>query len=87
MTLRVDHISADRRDGFQGAVRLLLFEGGAKPVDASVTVHVERTSVCRWKCTNYRIARNNWLRFTASVHVKNQKTLSPCSLGLPARYS
>ena len=37
--LRVERGSADIRDGFHGIVRLLLFEGGAKPVDASVAVH------------------------------------------------
>ena len=43
MPLRVERSSTDMRDGFHGTVRLLLFEGGAKPVYASVTVHVERT--------------------------------------------
>ena len=43
MPLRVERSSADISDEFQGTVRLLLFEGGAKPVDASVAVHVERT--------------------------------------------
>ena len=42
MTLRVERGSVNIRVGFRGTVRLLLFEGGAKPVDASVTVHVER---------------------------------------------
>ena len=40
---RVERSSADIRDGFYGTVILLLFEDGGKPVDASVTVHVERT--------------------------------------------
>ena len=40
---RVERSSADIRDGFYGTVLLLLLEGGAKPVDASVAVHVERT--------------------------------------------
>ena len=43
MSCRVARSSADVRDGFDGAVFLLLFEGGAKPIDASVAVHVERT--------------------------------------------
>ena len=43
MSFRVEHSSADVRDGFDGTVLLLLFEGGAKPVDANVAVHVERT--------------------------------------------
>ena len=43
MPLRVEHSSADICDGFHGTVRLPLFEGGTKPVDASVTVHVKRT--------------------------------------------
>ena len=42
MYFRVEHSSADVHDGFDGPVLLLLFEGGAKPVDASVAVHVER---------------------------------------------
>ena len=42
-TLRVERSLADTRDGFRGTVRLFLFKGGAKPVDAGVTVHVERT--------------------------------------------
>ena len=42
MLLRVERSSANIRGGFHGAIGLLLFEGGAKPVDASVTVHVER---------------------------------------------
>ena len=42
MSFRVERGSADVRDGFDGTVLLLLFEGGAKPVDASVAVHVER---------------------------------------------
>ena len=40
---RVERSSADVRDGFYGTVLLLLFEGGANPLDASVAVHVERT--------------------------------------------
>ena len=43
MPLRVERIAADIHDGFYGTVLLLLFEGGAKPVDASVAVHVEWT--------------------------------------------
>ena len=43
MPFRVERSSADVRDGFDGTVLLLLFEGGAKPVDSSVAVHVERT--------------------------------------------
>ena len=43
MPFRVERSSADIRDGFYGTVLLLLFESGAKPVDASVAVHVERT--------------------------------------------
>ena len=43
VTFRVERSSADVRDGFDGTVFLLLFEGGAKPVDESVAVHVERT--------------------------------------------
>ena len=42
MSFRVERNSADVRDGFDGIVFLLLFEGGAKPVDASVTVHMKR---------------------------------------------
>ena len=42
MPLRVERSSADMRDGFHVTVRLLLFEGGAKPVNASVTVRAER---------------------------------------------
>ena len=41
--LRLERSSADVRDGFHGTARLLLFEGGAKPVDASAAVHVGRT--------------------------------------------
>ena len=41
MSFRVERSSADVRDGFDGTVVLLLF--GAKPVDASVAVHVEMT--------------------------------------------
>ena len=40
---RVERSSVDIRDGFYRTVRLLLFEGGAKPVDAAVTAYVERT--------------------------------------------
>ena len=43
LTLRVERSSAGIRDGFHGTVRLLLFEGCAKLVDARVAVHVERT--------------------------------------------
>ena len=43
MPFLVERSSADVRDGLYGTVLLLLFEGGAKPVDASVAVHVERT--------------------------------------------
>ena len=43
MPLRVERSTADTRNGFHGTVRLLLFEGGAKLIDASVTVHEERT--------------------------------------------
>ena len=43
MPFRLERGSADIRDGFYGTVLLLLFESGAKPVDASVAVHVERT--------------------------------------------
>ena len=43
MPFRVKRSAADIRDGFYGAVRLLLFESGAKPVNASVAVLVERT--------------------------------------------
>ena len=42
MPFRVERGSADVRGGFYGAVRLLLFESGAEPVDASVPIHVER---------------------------------------------
>ena len=41
MPLRVEHSPTDIRDGFHGAIRLLLFERYAKPVDASITVQVE----------------------------------------------
>ena len=40
--LRVQRRSADIRVEFHGTVRLFLFEGGAKLVDASVAVNVER---------------------------------------------
>ena len=43
MPFRVESISADTRDRSYGAVSLLLFESGAKPIDSSVTEHVERT--------------------------------------------
>ena len=43
MSFRVECSSADGSDGCDGIVLLLLFEGGAEPVDASVAVHVERT--------------------------------------------
>ena len=43
MPFRVERSSADIRDGFYGTALVLLFEGGAKAVDASVAVHVERT--------------------------------------------
>ena len=42
MPLRVERSSTGICDGFHGTVRLLLFEGVAKPFDASVTVHVEQ---------------------------------------------
>ena len=42
MSFRVERSSADVQDGFDGTVLLLLSEGGAKPVDASVAVHAER---------------------------------------------
>ena len=42
MPFRVERSSADVRDGFYGAVRLLLFESGSKPVDAGIAVHVKR---------------------------------------------
>ena len=42
MPFRVKRRSADIRDEFYGTVLLLLFEGGAKPVDASVAIHVKR---------------------------------------------
>ena len=42
MPFRVERSSADVRDGFDGTVLLFLFEGGAKPVDASVAVHMKR---------------------------------------------
>ena len=43
MHFRLERSSADIRDGFYGTALVLLFEGGAKAVDASVAVHVERT--------------------------------------------
>ena len=42
MPFRVERSSADVRDRFYGAVRLLLFESGYEPVDAGVAVHVKR---------------------------------------------
>ena len=42
MPFRVERSSTDIRDGFYGAVRLLLLESGAKPVFESVAVHVKR---------------------------------------------
>ena len=42
MSFRVERSSADVRDGFYGAVRLLLFESGSEPVDAGIAVHVKR---------------------------------------------
>ena len=42
MPFPVKRSSADVRDGFYGAVRLLLFESGSEPVDAGVAVHVKR---------------------------------------------
>ena len=42
MPFRVEGSSADVRDEFYGAVRLLLFESGSEPVDAGVAVHVKR---------------------------------------------
>ena len=43
MPFRVVCTQADIRDGFYGTVLLHLFEGVAKPVDASVAVHVDWT--------------------------------------------
>ena len=42
MPFRVERSSADVRDGFYGAVRLLLLESGSEPVDAGVAIHVKR---------------------------------------------
>ena len=42
MPFRVERSSADVRDGFYGAVRLLLFKSGSEPVDAGVAIHVKR---------------------------------------------
>ena len=42
MPFRAERSSADVGDGFYGAVRLLLFESGAEPVDAGVAIHVKR---------------------------------------------
>ena len=42
ISFRVERSSADVRDGYDGTVLVLLFEGGTKPVDSSVAVHVER---------------------------------------------
>ena len=39
MPFRVERSSADVRDGSYGAVRLLQFESGSKPVDAGIAVH------------------------------------------------
>ena len=44
MPFRVERSSADVRDGFYGAVRLLMFTSGSEPVDAGVAVHV------KWAC-------------------------------------
>ena len=44
MALRVVRSTADMRDEPHGAVHVLLLEGGDNPVDASVAVHLERTS-------------------------------------------
>ena len=41
MIFRVERSSADVRDGFYGAVRLLLFESGSEPVNAGIAVHVK----------------------------------------------
>ena len=43
MLFLVERRSPDTRDGFYEAARLLLFKSGAKLVDESVAVHVERT--------------------------------------------
>ena len=43
MNFRVEGSTAITRDVLQGAVRLLLFEGCAKHLDARVALHVERT--------------------------------------------
>lgn len=43
MPPRVKRSTTDIRDGFNGALRLILFEGGAKPVHARVAVLVEQT--------------------------------------------
>ena len=43
MPVRVERSSADVRDGYPGAVRQLLVQGGTKRLDSSVTVHVEHT--------------------------------------------
>ena len=43
VSFRVGRSSDDIRDGSHGTVRLLVFEGGAKPVDGSVTLHVKLT--------------------------------------------
>ena len=41
MPFRVERSLTDVRDGFYGAVRLLLFESGSEPVDAGIAVHVK----------------------------------------------
>ena len=47
MPFRVESSSADSRDGFYRAVRLLLFESGSESVDAGIAVHVKRAcAVC-----------------------------------------
>ena len=42
LPFRVERSSADVLYGFYGAVRLLLLESGADPIDAGVTIHVKR---------------------------------------------
>ena len=42
MSFRVERSSADVRDEFYGAVRVLMFESGSEPVDAGIAVHVKR---------------------------------------------
>lgn len=41
MPIRVERSSSDIFDGFHRTVRLIQIEGGAKPVDVSVALHVE----------------------------------------------